>query len=146
MPQCIFSLKLIHDIPFVYRSCTYSWGALWASGCPISSVAQEFWNFIRNTFCATDAYSVFISSSSMCWLRGELLQLCERNISWYSSYTADFKFKIIEYVEKLAGSDWSWIYHVGIQCVLLEEQKDAQLQTTNKSRNAFQGPKSGKLP
>jgi hypothetical protein len=40
----------------------------------------------------------------------------------YSSYTAGFKLKVIEYAEETRQqSGRSWIYRVGIQCALLEE-------------------------
>jgi hypothetical protein len=65
----------------------------------------------------------------------------------YSSYTSGFKLKLVEYAEKDCNGA------AGREFTLLEfnerywrEQKDALLQTTNKSRKAFRGPKSGNFP
>jgi hypothetical protein len=65
----------------------------------------------------------------------------------YSSYTAGFKLKVIEYAEK--HGNWA----AGHEFTVSEfdvrywrKQKYALLQTTNKSRKAFRGPKSGKFP
>jgi hypothetical protein len=67
----IFCLELIHDTPFVYRSCTCSWRALQTSGCPVSWVAREFPNFTRSTCYTILGCSVFVFSSSVYWLRAK---------------------------------------------------------------------------
>jgi hypothetical protein len=65
----------------------------------------------------------------------------------YSSYTAGFKLKVIEYAEKhsnkVAGRKFTMLE---FSVCYWRKQKDALLQTTNKSRKAFRGPKSGKFP
>jgi hypothetical protein len=65
----------------------------------------------------------------------------------YSSYTAGFKLKVIEYAEKhgnrAAGREIT-VSEFNVRC--WRKQKDDLLQTTNKSRKAFRGPKSGKFP
>jgi hypothetical protein len=65
----------------------------------------------------------------------------------YSNYTAGFKLKVIEYADKhgnRASSREFSVLEFNMRC--WRKQKDALLQTTNKSRKAFRGPKSGKFP
>jgi hypothetical protein len=65
----------------------------------------------------------------------------------YSSYTAGFKLKVIEYTEKHGNRVADHEFTVSEFSVRYwRKQKDAVLQTTNKSRKAFRGPKSGKFP
>jgi hypothetical protein len=63
----------------------------------------------------------------------------------YSSYTASFKLKVIEYTEKhgnrAASCDFTMLEFSVRQW---RKQEDALVQITNKSKKAFRGPKSGK--
>jgi hypothetical protein len=65
----------------------------------------------------------------------------------YSSYAAGFKLKVIEYAEKhckrAAGRELTVSEFIVRDW---RKQQDALLQPTNKSRKAFRGPKSVKLP
>jgi hypothetical protein len=64
----------------------------------------------------------------------------------YSSYAADFKLKVIEYAEKHENRAAGREFTVSkFNKRYWRKQKDALLQTTNKSRKAIRGPKSGKL-
>jgi hypothetical protein len=65
----------------------------------------------------------------------------------YSSYTAGFKIKVIEYAEKYGNRAAVHEFTVSeFNVHYRRKQKDALLQTTKKSRKAFRGPKSGKFP
>jgi hypothetical protein len=65
----------------------------------------------------------------------------------YSSYTADFKLNVIEYLVKHSNRAASHEFTMSELCVRYwRKQKAAVLQTTNKSRKAFWGSKSGKFP
>jgi hypothetical protein len=63
-----------------------------------------------------------------------------------SSYNAGFKLKVTDYAEKHAN----WTAGTGSSVtefnVRYWHKQKLALQNTNKSRKAFQGPKSGKLP
>jgi hypothetical protein len=64
----------------------------------------------------------------------------------YSSYTAGFKLKVLEYAEKHGNRSAGREFTVSeFNVHYWSKQKDALLQTTNKSRKAFRGPKSGKF-
>jgi hypothetical protein len=65
----------------------------------------------------------------------------------YLSYTAGFKLKVIDYAEKHGNRAASREFTVSeFNVRYWRKQKDALLQTTNKSRKAFRGSKNGKIP
>jgi hypothetical protein len=65
----------------------------------------------------------------------------------YLSYIPGFKLKVIEYTEKLCNREADREFTTSEFSVCYwRKLKDALLQTTNKSRKAFLGLKSGKFP
>jgi predicted metal-binding transcription factor (methanogenesis marker protein 9) len=64
----------------------------------------------------------------------------------YSNYTVDFKLNVAEYLVKHSNRATSHEFTVSEFSVLLEEAEKCYSTTTNKSRKAFRGSRSGKFP
>jgi hypothetical protein len=62
------------------------------------------------------------------------------------SYSAGFKLKVIDYAEKHGNQAAGHEFSVTEFNVRYWSKQKLALQNTNKSRKAFQGPKSGKIP